>query len=98
MDKQLADDVALFLINDYGFYKRCEMLRNNYAKKMKRGVYVPELAIKGMDCHIKAAIKSHEFKQCYCDLRPLPDPATRKLIAANVLEHWEEEIEELAEL
>lgn len=94
IDEPLAHDVAIALQTYREFYEMTEVLRLNYARKLKKGIFNKELAIKGYANFVTLALKQRWFKKWYADITA--NSATRTAIAAELLEHYMEEIEKMS--
>lgn len=92
-----AKDIAIAMLSWSEFYDACKALRLNYARKLKKQSYDETLAIKGMENLVYSGLRSDYARKAYANFVPETTPATRKEIARIVLDHWEDEIKELAE-
>lgn len=89
------DDVSDYLINESEFYRQTEPLRENYAKKIKKGIFDTLSAVKGVENHVRAYLKTEQFRRDYGAVTL--SRTGIGIIAANILKHWKEEIQEMSE-
>lgn len=91
-DVDAADELILFANNDSQLYhSRIKPIMLNLARKMKKGVYAPELAAKGWQYLFDDAAKKYqkEFGDSF-------DAATRRHAAKEFEKDMRDEVTELA--
>lgn len=80
-------EIALCLINERRFYEDTRSYRELLIKRISKQCYIESLAIKGLDIHIKSAIKTPWFNQWYWSGLKLTK-AERAEIASRILTYW----------
>ena len=80
-------EIALCLINERKFYEETRDYRESLIKRIGKQCYIESLAIRGLDTHIKSAIKSVWFNQYYYSGLKLTKPE-RAEIASRILTDW----------
>lgn len=97
-NKDEAREIALWSIHDGRFYRQTEGVRLNLAKKVYKGIFEKELAVEFIaKTWVPVATKMYDKEFSNGDGGIKLSPATRKLAAAEILDHWMEEIEGIAE-
>ena len=94
LDQHLADELALYTVNDSGLYNRCRCCALNLARKHKRGIYDPERAVTLFTHVISDA--ATQYRREFGPFGRL-SRATKRAAAADLLERFEDEIQELLE-
>lgn len=99
IDEQMANELALFIPNDYPTYQALEAVKKNLAKKLNKGIYKQELAEKVMYHVVVYAMKRYHAmglndSNKWCQLA---DVSTRKAVASELLANNLDEIQEIAE-
>lgn len=97
-DDRAVLDIGLTLIHAREFYNRTRQLRLNYARKVKKGTFDRDLAVRGYLNFVRNELEEPWFKRDYCDPRDLDlSPMTLQGIASYILDHYMEEIQDMAE-
>lgn len=91
-DVGLAEEIALTVVNEVNAYNAGESIRRNYARKKVKGIYDHNLAIKGLLPIVEIGLKQ---VQRYRN-GDRANVATKRLAAAEILDYWEDEINEKA--
>lgn len=80
-------EIALCLINERRFYEDTRDYREMLIKRINKQCYIESLAIKGLDIHIKSAIKTPWFCQWYWSGLKLTKDE-RAEISSRILTEW----------
>lgn len=89
IDEVLANELELFYENDSELYKTETAWIINFKRKMKKGIYKSELAIKGIENNfIPMVIKKYRKEVAHI---PDVDKATKHFMAQRFVKHFEEE-------
>ena len=92
IDQPIADELSIYILNDERLYNRCRGCCLNLARKHKRGIYDPEKAVTLFAHVVGEAARQYdkEFGPIF-----LPNRATKRASAADLLERFEEDIQEI---
>jgi hypothetical protein len=94
IDKDLLWDLTISLPTHKEFYELTRSLRLCLAKKMAKGIYNKDLAVKPYIAAIKTYSKTKEFQRIWPNLRITKDELN--IIAVNLVESYEETIIDLS--
>ena len=94
LDQHLADELALYTVNDSGLYNRCRCCALNLARKHKRGIYDTAGAVTLFTHVISDA--ATQYRREFGPIGRLSRD-TKRAAAADLLERFEDEIQELLE-
>lgn len=93
VDDLAVDELVLYIKNDSQIYNNCTMaVVKNLARKKAKGVYDKDLAVKAFEYVAKSGANKYtkEFGDTF-------NPATRNAVAKELLNEYEDYIEELAD-
>lgn len=93
-DEGVATELALTAVNDYQMYRWAKSIIINYAQKRVKGTYNRELAIKGFVPIVEETAR--QYRREYGGIGRL-SMATKRLAAAEILDHYEDEIREMTQ-
>lgn len=85
-------ELEVFIVNDYYLYSSMvQPVLHNLAKKINKGIYNPELALKSWDAVAKEGLKKHnsDFKDSPLSMTV----ADRREVAKALQEHYEDELQ-----
>ena len=92
VDDLAVNELVLYIKNDSQIYNKCTMaVVKNLARKKSKGIYDKDLAVKAFEYVAKAGANKYtkEFGDTF-------NPATRNAVAKELLNEYEDYIEELA--
>lgn len=100
IDPEAVRELSLHLTNEREFYDMTRVARISYARRVRIGLFKKELATRHLSAYIQEWFKTPQFKQVYDDdfrrlFMRLGKP-NRDAAAAEVLEHYWEEIQQMA--
>lgn len=95
LDQHQADELSLYALNDERLYNQCRCCALNLARKHKRGIYDAEKAVT-LFCHVV----TESARRMRVEFGPIGriNRDTRRAAAADLLERFEEDVQEILEL
>ena len=92
IDQPIADELSIYILNDERLYNQCRCCALNLARKHKRGIYDPEKAVT-LFTHVVAEA-ARRYRAEFGPIGRL-SRATKRASAADLLERFEEDIQEI---
>lgn len=89
-DEDAADELVLYLDNDYQLYKQKELIADNLLRKIKRGIYDHARAPDAWIYVVEEAAKKYakEFASRPGEWSVLFNLPTRRLAAVEIADRW----------
>ena len=94
IEQPMADELSIYILNDERLYNQCRCCALNLARKHKRGIYDPEKAV-ALFTHVVAEA-ARRYRAEFGPIGRLSRD-TKRASAADLLERFEDEIQELLE-
>lgn len=98
VNHDILNELKLYAVNDRGLYEQARYICKNLAKKQAKGIYEEERAVKAFFYLANDVTKKYnkEFTGLY-HWYDLANTATRRALAAELLDYYKEDIQELVE-